>query len=133
FKVLHASTEAEIDQAFTAFSQTRAGVLIVGADTLFAGYAAQLGALSIRTSVPAIFDFQPFVENGGLASYGGSIIDTYLLAGGYVGRILKGEKPSQIPVQQTTKVKLIINLKTAKALGIEVSPTLLATADEVIE
>jgi putative ABC transport system substrate-binding protein len=133
FKVLHASTEAEIDQAFTAFSQTRAGVLVVGADTLFAGYAAQLGALSIRTSVPAIFDFQPFVENGGLASYGGSIIDTYLLAGGYVGRILKGEKPSQLPVQQTTKVKLIINLKTAKALGIEVSPTLLATADEVIE
>jgi putative ABC transport system substrate-binding protein len=133
FKVLHASTEAEIDQAFTTFRQARAGVLIIGADTLFAGHAEQLGALSIRNSVPAIFDFHPFVETGGLASYGGSIIDAYRLAGGYAGRILKGEKPSDLPVQQTTKIELIINLKTAKALGIEISPTLLATADEVIE
>jgi len=133
FRVLHASTEAEIDQAFTTFRQARAGVLIIGADTLFAGQAEQLGALSIRNSVPAIFDFHPFVETGGLASYGGSIIDAYRLAGSYAGRILKGEKPSDLPVQQVTKVELIINLKTAKALGIEISPTLLATADEVIE
>jgi putative ABC transport system substrate-binding protein len=133
FKVLHASTEAEIDQAFATFRQARAGVLIIGADTLFAGLAEQLGALSIRNSVPAIFDFHPFVETGGLASYGGSIIDAYRLAGGYAGRILKGEKPSDLPVQQVTKVELIINLKTAKALGVEISPTLLATADEVIE
>ena len=133
FKVLHASTEAEIDQAFTTFRQARAGVLVIGADTLFAGQAEQLGALSIRNSVPAIFDFHPFVETGGLASYGGSITDAYRLAGGYAGRILKGERPSDLPVQQTTKVELIINLKTAKALGIEISPTLLATADEVIE
>jgi putative ABC transport system substrate-binding protein len=133
FKVLYASTEAEIDQAFATFRQARAGVLIIGADTLFAGHAEQLGALSIRNLVPAIFDFHPFVETGGLASYGGSIIDAYRLAGGYAGRILKGEKPSDLPVQQTTKIELIINLKTAKTLGIEISPTLLATADEVIE
>jgi ABC-type uncharacterized transport system substrate-binding protein len=133
FRVLHASTEAEIDQAFTTFRQARAGVLIIGADTLFAGQAEQLGALSIRNSVPAVFDFHPFVETGGLASYGGSITDAYRLAGSYAGRILKGEKPADLPVQQVTKVELIINLKTAKALGIEISPTLLATADEVIE
>jgi putative ABC transport system substrate-binding protein len=133
FKVLHASTESEIDQAFTTFRQARAGVLVIGADTLFAGQAEQLGALSVRNSVPAIFDFHPFVETGGLASYGGSITDAYRLAGGYAARILKGEKPSDLPVQQTTKVELIINLKTAKALGIEISQTLLATADELIE
>jgi ABC-type uncharacterized transport system substrate-binding protein len=133
FKVLHASTGAEIDQAFTTFRQERTGVVVVGADTFFAGQAEQLGAVSIRNSVPAIFDFHPFVEGGGLASYGGSIIDAYRLAGGYAARILKGEKPAELPVQQATKVELIINLKTAKALGIEVSPTLLATADEVIE
>ena len=133
FRVFHASTEAEIDQAFTTFRQAHAGVLIIGADTLFAGQAEQLGALSIRNSMPAVFDFHPFVETGGLASYGGSITDAYRLAGTYAGRILKGEKPSDLPVQQTTKIELIINLKTAKALGIEISPTLLATADEVIE
>jgi putative ABC transport system substrate-binding protein len=133
FKLLHASTKAEIDQAFTTFGQAHAGALVIGADTLFAGQAEQLGALSIRNSVPAIFDFHPFAEAGGLASYGGSITDAYRMAGGYAARILKGEKPSDLPVQQTTKVELIINLKTAKALGIEVSPTLLATADEVIE
>jgi putative tryptophan/tyrosine transport system substrate-binding protein len=133
FEVLHASTEAEIDQAFTTFRQARAGVLVIGADAFFAGHTEQLGTLSIRNSVPAIFDFHPFVETGGLASYGGSIIDAYRLAGGYAARILKGEKPSDLPVQQTTKVELIINLKTAKALGIEISSTLLATADELIE
>jgi putative ABC transport system substrate-binding protein len=133
FKVLHASTEAEIDQAFTTFREAHGGVLVIGADTLFAGHAEQLGALSIRNSVPAIFEFHPFVEMGGLASYGGNIIEAYRLAGGYAGRILKGEKPSDLPVQQSTKVEFIINLRTAKALGIEISPTLLATADEVIE
>ncbi len=128
FKILHASTEGEMDQAFTTFAQTHAGVLVIGGDTLFAGYARQLGALSILNSVPAIYDFHPFAEAGGLASYGGSITDAYRLAGGYAARILKGEKPSDLPVQQTTKVELIINLKTAKALGIEISTTLLATA-----
>jgi putative ABC transport system substrate-binding protein len=133
FKVLHASTEAEIDQAFMTFHETRAGVLVVGADTLFAARAEQLGALAVRNSVPAIFQYREFAAAGGLAGYGGGIIDAYRLAGGYAGRILNGEKPADLPVQQSTKAELIINLKTAKALGIDVSPTLLATADEVIE
>jgi ABC-type uncharacterized transport system substrate-binding protein len=133
FIVLHASTEAEIDQAFTTFRQTRAGVLIVGSDTFFAGSAQQIGALSIRHSVPTIFQYREFAAAGGLAGYGGSIIDAYRLAGGYAGRILNGEKPGDLPVQQSNKVDLIINLKTAKALGITVPDRLLATADEVIE
>jgi putative tryptophan/tyrosine transport system substrate-binding protein len=132
-KVLQASTEAEIDQAFTSFRQTQAGVLIVGTDTLFADRAQQIGALSIRYSVPTIFQYREFAAAGGLAGYGGGIIDAYRLAGGYTGRILKGEKPANLPVQQSNKAELIINLKTAKALGLTVPDKLLATADEVIE
>jgi putative ABC transport system substrate-binding protein len=132
-KVLHASTEAEIDQAFATFRQTRAGVLIIGSDTYFASSAQQIGALSIRHAVPTIFQYREFAAAGGLAGYGGSIIDAYRLAGGYAGRILKGEKPADLPVQQSNNVELIINLKTAKALGITVPDKLLATADEVIE
>jgi putative ABC transport system substrate-binding protein len=133
FKVLHASTEAEIDQAFTTFRQTRAGVLIIGADTFFAGSAQQIGALSIRHSVPTIYQYREFAAAGGLAGYGGSIIDAYRLAGAYAGRILKGEQPADLPVQQSNNVELIINLKTARALGITVPDKLLATADDVIE
>ena len=133
FRVLHASTEAEIDQAFTAFGQTRAGVLIIGTDTFFAGSAQQIGALSIRHSVPTIYQYREFAAAGGLAGYGGGIIAAYRLAGGYTGRILKGEKPANLPVQQSNTAELIINLKTAKALGITVPDKLLATADEVIE
>jgi putative tryptophan/tyrosine transport system substrate-binding protein len=132
-KVLQASTEAEIDQAFRSFRQTQAGVLIVGTDTLFADRAQQIGALSIRYSVPTIFQYREFAAAGGLAGYGGGIIDAYRLAGGYTGRILKGEKPANLPVQQSNKAELIINLKTAKALGLTVPDKLLATADEVIE
>jgi len=132
-KELHASTEAEIDQAFTTFRQTGAGVLIIGNDTFFAGSAQRIGALSIRHSVPTIFQYPEFTAAGGLAGYGGGIIESYRLAGGYTGRILSGEKPSDLPVQQSTKTDLIINLKTAKALGITVSDKLLARADEVIE
>jgi putative ABC transport system substrate-binding protein len=133
FKVLHASTEAEIDQAFMTFRQTRAGVLVVGADTLFAARGEHLGALAVRHSVPTIFQYREFAAAGGLAGYGGGIIDAYRLAGRYTGRILNGEKPADLPVQQSTKAELIINLKTAKALGITVPDKLLATADEVIE
>jgi putative ABC transport system substrate-binding protein len=133
FKELHASTEAEIDQVFTTFRQTRAAVLIIGNDTFFASSAQQIGALSIRHSVPTIFQYHEFTAAGGLAGYGGGIIDAYRLAGGYTGRILNGEKPADLPVQQSTKVDLIINLQTAKALGITVPDKLLATADEVIE
>jgi putative ABC transport system substrate-binding protein len=132
-KVLHASDEPEIDQALTIFPQTRAGVLIVGADTFFASSAQQIGALSIRHSVPTIFQYREFAAGGGLGAYGGSIIDAYRLAGAYAGRILKGEKPADLPVQQSSNVELVINLKTAKALQITVPDKLLATADEVIE
>jgi len=133
FKVLQASTEAELDQAFTTLGQTRASVLIVGSDTFFTDQAKQIGALSIRHSVPTIFQYREFVAAGGLAGYGGGIMDAYRLAGGYIGRILKGKKPANLPVQQSTKAELIINLKTAKALGITVPDKLLAPADEVIE
>jgi putative tryptophan/tyrosine transport system substrate-binding protein len=133
FKVLNASTEAEIDQAFTTFGQTPAGVLVIGTDTFFAGRAQQIGALSIRHLVPTIYQYREFAVAGGLAGYGGGIIDAYRLAGGYTGRILKGEKPANLPIQQSSKAELIINLGTAKAFGITVPDKLLATADEVIE
>jgi putative ABC transport system substrate-binding protein len=133
FKVLHASTGTEIDQAFTTFGETQAGVLIVASDTLLASSAQQIGALSIRYSVPTIFQYHEFAAAGGLAGYGSDITEAYRLAGGYIGRILKGEKPADLPVQQSTKADLIINLKTAKALGITVPDRLLATANEVIE
>jgi putative ABC transport system substrate-binding protein len=131
--VLRASTEADIDDAFTNFLQQRASALIIGADAFFNSRSEQLAALTIRHSVPAIFEYRPFVAAGGLASYGGSVIDSYRLAGGYTGRILRGDKPADLPVLQSTKVQLLINLKTAKALGINVPLSLLGRADEVIE
>jgi putative ABC transport system substrate-binding protein len=133
FKVLHASTEEELDRAFAAFRQTGAGVLVVVPDTFFAGTAQQIGELSIRHSVPTIYQYGEFAAAGGLAGYGGSILDAYRLAGAYAGRILNGEKPADLPVQQSSNVELTINLKIAEELGITVSDKLLATADEVIE
>jgi len=131
--VLHASTEAELDEAFTTFRKTRAGVLVIGGDALFNSHAKQLAALTIRYSVPAIFQYSEFTAAGGLIGYSSSLADNYRLAGGYVGRILKGEKPGDLPVQESTKVELIINQKTAKSLGITVPQSLLSRADEVIE
>jgi len=131
--VLRAGADAELDEAFTTFSQTRAGAVVIGADAFFSGRAEQLAALAIRHSVPAIYEYRRFAAAGGLASYGGSITDSYRLAGVYTGRILKGEKPADLPVQQSTKIELFINLKTAKVLGITVPQTLLVAADEVIE
>jgi ABC-type uncharacterized transport system substrate-binding protein len=132
-QVLRASTDSEIDHAFTAFLQQQAAVLVIGTDSFFNGQAERLASLTVRHSVPAIYQYGEFTAAGGLMSYGGSIGDSYRQAGIYTGRILKGEKPADLPVQQTTKVELIINLKTAKALGLTVPLPLLARADEVIE
>jgi len=131
--VLEASTERDIDKAFAALSQVRADALVITPDTFFSSRAEQLGALGVRYTVPTIFEFRPFTAAGGLLSYGGSETDNYRLVGNYTGKILKGEKPADLPVRPATKVELIINLKTAKALGITFPISLLGRADEVIE
>ena len=106
---------------------------MIAVDSFFTARREQLGQLALRHRVPAIYQSRDFAEAGGVMSYGGSLADGFRLVGVYTGRILKGDKPADLPVQQITKVKLIVNLKTAKALGLEVPPTLLARADEVIE
>jgi len=132
--VVHASTERDFDTVFaTTLVGLRPGALVIGADPLFASQYEQLAALALRHAVPAIFQDHEFAAAGGLMSYGGSLPDSYRLAGRYTGRILKGEKPTDLPVQQSTKIELLINLKTAKALGLTIPETLLATADEVIQ
>jgi putative tryptophan/tyrosine transport system substrate-binding protein len=131
--VLQASTERDLDSAFSTLIQRQAGGLVISADTFFSGKSAELAALAFRHAVPTISPYREFVRAGGLMSYGVSITDLYRLVGVYTGRILKGEKAADLPVQQATKVELAINLKTAKALGLTVPPTLLARADEVIE
>jgi putative ABC transport system substrate-binding protein len=131
--VLHASTEAELDEAFTTALQMRAGALIIAGTAFFNSRPELLAALAIRHGMPAIFQGQAFVAAGGLMSYSAGLDDSYRLAGVYTGRILKGEKPADLPVQQSTKVELAINLGTAKALGITFPLSLLGRADEVIE
>jgi putative tryptophan/tyrosine transport system substrate-binding protein len=132
-RVLHASAERDFDTVFAAMVQLRAGGLVIGSDAFLLSRGAQLGALSVRHAVPAINQFREFAAAGGLLSYGSSITDAYRRVGVYTGRILKGEKPVDLPVQQSSKVELIINLKTAKALGLTVPLPLLGRADEVIE
>jgi putative ABC transport system substrate-binding protein len=131
--VLHASTERDFDMVFAALAQLRAGGLVIGTDIFFTSRMEQLAALALRHAVPAIYQYREYAAAGGLMSYGGNHADMARRAGVYTGRILKGEKPADLPVQQVTKVEMIINLKTAKALGITVPLALLGRADEVIE
>jgi putative ABC transport system substrate-binding protein len=131
--VLHASTEREIDSAFAALTPLRAGALVIAPESFFNSRSEQLAALTVRHAVPAIYSYREFVAAGGLMSYGGSITDSYRQVGVFVGRILKGEKPADLPVQQSTKAELFINLKAAKALGLAVPLPLIGRADEVIE
>src|SRR6516165_7310249 len=130
---VNAGTEPEIDVAFAALAHARADALVVITDPLFNSRPQQLAALAARYDLPTIYPYREFAAAGGLISYGGNLTEPWYLAGVYAGRILKGEKAADLPVQQTTRLTLVVNLKTAKALGIEVPPTLLARADEVIE
>ncbi len=131
--ILRAGTEAEIETALAGFAQTKAGALVVGADAFYNANSKLLAEASLRHKVPVIYEYTEFTDAGGLMSYGGNIKESYRWAGIYTGRILKGAKPADLPVQQSTTVELIVNLKTAKALGITVPLSLLGRADRIIE
>jgi putative ABC transport system substrate-binding protein len=131
--VANVSSQGEIDAAFAALNQLKVGALLVGTDPIFAAYRDQHIALTARYKIPAIYNIREYCEAGGLMSYGASLANTWSQAGIYVARILKGEKPADLPVVQPTKFELVINLKTAKAIGLTVPSSLLARADEVIE
>jgi len=131
--VVKARTREDIDDAFTQLTQERANALLISADPLFSGNREQLAALAARHALPAMFNSREFALAGGLLSYGPDQADAYREAGIYVGRILSGEKPSDLPIVQPTKFELLINIKTARSLGLNVPPLLLARADEVVE
>jgi putative ABC transport system substrate-binding protein len=131
--ILNASTADEIDAAFVTLAQQRVGALLIGGDALFTSRRVQLAILAARHGLPAIYNTREFPAAGGLVSYGGSPSEAYRQTGIYVGKILRGAKPADLPVWQPTKVELVINLRTAKALGLAVPPSLLALANEVIE
>jgi putative tryptophan/tyrosine transport system substrate-binding protein len=132
-RILSANTEAEIDTVFTKLASQPPAPLLVLTEFLLLSRREQVVALAARHAVPAIYGLREFVDAGGLMSYGASLVEAYRQSGIYVARVLKGEKPSDLPVIQPTKVELVINLKSAKALGLTVAPSLLARADEVIE
>ena len=132
-KVLQASSDRDFDAVFAGLLQMRADGLVIGGEPFFNSRSEQLGAQCARNKVPAVFQFREFTAGGGLASYGASLTESYRQVGAYAARILKGERPPDLPIVQPTKFELVINLKTARDLGLTVSPTLLAQADEVIE
>jgi ABC-type uncharacterized transport system substrate-binding protein len=131
--VLHASTERDLDAVFANLIQSRAGGLVIAAEPLFSSLNKQFAELTVRHAVPAITGGRDFAAAGGLLSYGADTRQAYRLAGIYTGQVLKGEKPANLPIQQSTKVELVINLKTAKVLGLDIPNTLIGRADEVIE
>jgi putative ABC transport system substrate-binding protein len=131
--IVHASSEHEFEAAFADTTQAGAGALVIGADSLFTNHASRLAALSVQHRVPTVYKGREFALAGGLLSYGLDITKTFYLAGTYTGRILKGEKPAELPVQQPTEIEMFLNLKTAKALGVTVPLPLLGRADEVFE
>jgi putative tryptophan/tyrosine transport system substrate-binding protein len=131
--VLNASTEGDFDAVFERLVQLRPAALAIGTETLFVSRSRELGALTVHHAIPASFALREFAIAGGLVSYGGSITDAHRLAGFYVGRVLKGDKPADLPVLRATKMELVINLKTARTLGLTVPLTLQAIADDVIE
>jgi putative ABC transport system substrate-binding protein len=130
---VQARTEQDLDAVFASLPGMRVAALVIGTDPFFTSRSEKLGAMSLRLAIPAIYQYRSFTEAGGVMSYGGSITDSYRHAGLYAGRILKGEKPGDLPVQLTTKVELFLNLKSAKALGLDPPLSLLGRADEVIE
>jgi putative ABC transport system substrate-binding protein len=132
-QIVEASSESEIDAAFATLVQRHAGALVIQVDPFLDGRRAQIVALAARHAIPAVASHPEFPASGGLISYGTSLADAYRLEGAYTGRILKGTKPADLPVQQSVKIEMVINLKTAKALGLTVPQSLLARADEVIE
>ena len=132
-QILNASTERDFDTVFAILAQLRAAALVIGPNLFFLAHVEQLAALALRHAVPTIFQYRPFVAAGGLMGYGANETDNYRLVGIYTGRVLKGEKPADLPVAQSAKVELIINLKTAKALGLNIPNTIIGRADEVIE
>jgi putative tryptophan/tyrosine transport system substrate-binding protein len=131
--IVNASSEHELDAAFATLVEQRAGALVIGTDALFNSLNQQLAAMTLRHGVPAVYQYREFTAAGGLMSYGTTVADTYRPLGIYTGRVLRGEKPAELPVQQATRVELIINMRTAKALGLAVPLPLLGRADEVIE
>jgi putative ABC transport system substrate-binding protein len=132
-RVVRAQNDDDIEAAFAELHATKVGALVIGTDPLFTSRAEKLGELSLRSGLPAIYQYREFTAAGGVMSYGGNIMDSYYRAGLYAGRILKGEKPSDLPVQLSTKVELFLNLKSARQLGLSVPLSLTGRADEVIE